>query len=285
MKNENWKIHPLAEMFPMMSEEELDELASDIKTNGLRHPIVRDKDDQIIDGRNRLEACKRARIEPEFILLEDGKDPVAFIISENVTRRHLTKGQRAMLAAKAKKSQDGSSGTNAFSGSSGTIRQFEEQLKVSHTGIAKALVILQFAPDLEPLIMSGAMPLNEGYEKARERQIDANSDEALMFKLKRDAPDLANEVAEEKLSLIDAIKALEERNEQRRRRCRSVAGSLDNILIFTGAISASTPESMIEELKKYLEPESFTANLKEANSETFKRAIKVLSGLTKDWKK
>ena|ERR1700756_1917171 len=283
MKDENWKIHPLAEMFPMMSEEELDELASDIKANGLRHPIVRDKDDQIIDGRNRLEACKRARIEPEFILLEDGKDPVAFIISENITRRHLTKGQRAMFAAKGRRLLNKHENERLFNKQS--FRELEEKIKISYSFIAFASVVLEFAPDLEGAVMSGAKTLNEAYEEARSRQIDANSDEALMFRLKRDAPDLAEEVTEEKLTLGNGIKALEERIEQRRRRCRSVAGSLDNILIFTGAISASTPESMIAELKEYLEPESFTANLKEANSETFKRAIKVLNGLTKDWKK
>jgi ParB-like chromosome segregation protein Spo0J len=284
MKDENWKIHPLADLFPMMSEEELDELASDIKTNGLQHPIVRDKNNNIIDGRNRLEACRRAEIKPEFTILEDGKDPVAFIISENVTRRHLTKGQRAMLAAKGR--QLGFSETKKNLGfSKTTLREIEEQINIAHSHIAYALVILDFAPDLEVAVMSGSMTLNEAYKQAKERQIDANSDEALMFRLKRDAPDLAEEVTEEKLTLGNGIKALEERIEQRRRRCRSVAGSLDNILIFTGAISASTPESMIAELKEYLEPESFTANLKEANSETFKRAIKVLSGLTKDWKK
>ena len=40
----NWrdriKVHPAADMFPMMSDDELDELAADIAKNGLRQPIV-----------------------------------------------------------------------------------------------------------------------------------------------------------------------------------------------------------------------------------------------------
>jgi len=52
------KIHLRAEMFPMMPEEELAELAEDIRENGLIHPIMLDTDGQVIDGRNRLAACK-----------------------------------------------------------------------------------------------------------------------------------------------------------------------------------------------------------------------------------
>ena len=72
------KVHPVAEMFPMMTEEELDELAEDIKQNGLLNPIIKDKDDVLIDGRNRLEACKRAGVEPVFETL-NGIEPAAYI--------------------------------------------------------------------------------------------------------------------------------------------------------------------------------------------------------------
>jgi ParB-like chromosome segregation protein Spo0J len=57
-------VHPYADAFPMMSDDKLDALADDIKVNGLLHPIIRDKDGRLVDGRNRLAACKRAGIEP-----------------------------------------------------------------------------------------------------------------------------------------------------------------------------------------------------------------------------
>lgn len=90
------KIHPVAEMFPMMSREELNEMAQSITKDGLIHPCVK-QGDVLIDGRNRLAACKIANVEPRFIEY-GGSSPVAFIISANLSRRHLDKGQKIALA-------------------------------------------------------------------------------------------------------------------------------------------------------------------------------------------
>src|SRR5262252_9757620 len=89
------KIHPAADLFPMMPDEELQELARDIAENGLIHPIIVDDQDQLIDGRNRLAACKMAGVKPRFEKL-NGSDPVLYILSVNIERRHLSKGQLAI---------------------------------------------------------------------------------------------------------------------------------------------------------------------------------------------
>ena len=44
-------VHPVASLFPMMSDEELYDLAEDIKANGQADPIVLDQHGQLIDGR------------------------------------------------------------------------------------------------------------------------------------------------------------------------------------------------------------------------------------------
>jgi ParB-like chromosome segregation protein Spo0J len=54
------KIHPAADVFPVMSGDELADLAADIKANGLIHPVAVDADDTVLDGRNRLKACEIA---------------------------------------------------------------------------------------------------------------------------------------------------------------------------------------------------------------------------------
>jgi hypothetical protein len=95
-------VHPAADAFPMMEEEELEELAADIKANGLQQPLVIDElngNPMLVDGRNRRKACRRAGVVPDYALL-DGQDPVAYILSANVHRRNLTKGQRAIVMAR-----------------------------------------------------------------------------------------------------------------------------------------------------------------------------------------
>ena len=100
------KVHPAAEEFDLLEGEELDELVADIRENGLQHPIVRDTGGVILDGRNRLEACKIAGVQPTFETYT-GEDPVAFIISANIHRRHLTKQRRAekIVAVLAKRTE------------------------------------------------------------------------------------------------------------------------------------------------------------------------------------
>jgi ParB-like chromosome segregation protein Spo0J len=66
-------VHPIADLFPMMTDEELANLAADIKANGLIHPVVLDKNGVLLDGRNRDRACQIAGIEPTTVLFEAGK--------------------------------------------------------------------------------------------------------------------------------------------------------------------------------------------------------------------
>lgn len=93
--------HPAAELFPMVREDELEKLASDIAANGLREPVVL-YEGQILDGRNRLRACELAGIEPRFEEWDGQGSPLAFVLSRNLHRRHLDESQRAVIAARAK---------------------------------------------------------------------------------------------------------------------------------------------------------------------------------------
>jgi hypothetical protein len=92
------KVHPIAQLFAMLSEEALTDLVADIKTQGLLNPIVLDEEGMLIDGRNRLRACELAGVDPRFERLS-GHDPVAFIFGQNVKRRHIGNCQSAMAAA------------------------------------------------------------------------------------------------------------------------------------------------------------------------------------------
>jgi hypothetical protein len=94
------KVHPVAKLLPMMTDDEIADLAADIKTQGLLNPIVLDEEGMLLDGRNRLRACELAGVEPRFDKL-NGYDPVAFIFGQNVKRRHVSERQIAVATAKA----------------------------------------------------------------------------------------------------------------------------------------------------------------------------------------
>jgi ParB-like chromosome segregation protein Spo0J len=61
------QTHPAAELFPMLAEHQLKELADDIRDRGLLEPVwivEHDGADVILDGRNRWQACVLAGVEP-----------------------------------------------------------------------------------------------------------------------------------------------------------------------------------------------------------------------------
>jgi ParB-like chromosome segregation protein Spo0J len=100
MTGKTFKFHPRADLFPLMEGEEFDALVADIKTNGLRTPIQL-SGGKILDGRNRYRACLAAGVEPSINRSEsDIGDPIAYVISANIHRRHLTAEQRRDLTAK-----------------------------------------------------------------------------------------------------------------------------------------------------------------------------------------
>jgi hypothetical protein len=97
------QYHELANEFPLLDEEELKELAADIEANGLLEPIVL-YGGKVLDGRNRYNACKKAgyKFGPEDVVLFEERypdeDPVLYVLSKNIYRRHLGVGQRAAVA-------------------------------------------------------------------------------------------------------------------------------------------------------------------------------------------
>lgn len=106
----------------MMEEEELEELTADIKAHGLLMPLLvghLDGQTVLVDGRNRREACRRAGVVPNHTVISDWEDPINYILSANIARRHMTKGQQAMAVAKI------------WSVSDQTSRQISDQTKVS----------------------------------------------------------------------------------------------------------------------------------------------------------
>lgn len=99
--NQEMKSHRYANLFPMCTEVEIQELAADIAKNGLRQPIVIDSDEMILDGRHRAAACKIAGVAPTYEpFVGSDEEKLSYVVSVNLHRRHLKTSQRAMVAAK-----------------------------------------------------------------------------------------------------------------------------------------------------------------------------------------
>lgn len=112
------KVHPAADLFPMMSDEELKVLAADIRKHKMQSPIMLwfdGKETYLLDGRNRLEAlerftkftlwdgpsdCFKDVVNFNYMRGDDIPDPYAFVISANIHRRHLTAEQKRELIGK-----------------------------------------------------------------------------------------------------------------------------------------------------------------------------------------
>ncbi len=103
MANAALRWHPAACIFPMLPDDELQDLADDIAKNGLREDILI-HDGLVLDGRNRLAACRIAQVEPRFSTFHGTKaEALALVWSKNRTRRHLDSSQAAVAEAKRAK--------------------------------------------------------------------------------------------------------------------------------------------------------------------------------------
>lgn len=103
MKKLPFEVHPAAEVFPMIKGRAFAELVEDVREHGVKEPIVF-WDGKLLDGRNRSMACIEVGLDPLNYAVDieggDGFDPVAYVLSANLHRRHLGETEREAIAAK-----------------------------------------------------------------------------------------------------------------------------------------------------------------------------------------
>jgi N6-adenosine-specific RNA methylase IME4 len=91
-------FHPLANIFPLLEGAEFEEFVADIHAHGVREPVWL-FEEKILDGRNRYRAAAVSGV-PCPMRPYEGDDPIGFVVSLNLKRRHLSESQRAMVAAR-----------------------------------------------------------------------------------------------------------------------------------------------------------------------------------------
>jgi hypothetical protein len=98
----------------------------------------------VLDGRNRLAACKIAIVEPQFKEFT-GDDPLGYVISLNLKRRHLNETQRAMIAAKIENMRQGERTDLEFNANLHKVSRGEAArlMNVSPRSVASAAQVLE----------------------------------------------------------------------------------------------------------------------------------------------
>lgn len=180
--------HPYADAFPMASEEELGELAESIAAVGLIHPIVLTPQGEVLDGRNRLAACKQAGVEPAFETREgDDDDYKEFVIGANTTGRRESMTVQIAAASTAlilghEKRKNGRWMRNSIIQNSGLQGSAErESLRCA------GLVMDELGPAHLIEVRDGEASLNKKYEQARRQKDEREQAEARKVEAERQA--------------------------------------------------------------------------------------------------
>jgi len=160
------EYHSIANIFPMMQNSELKKLADDIQATGLRNKIIL-YEGKILDGRNRFEACQLVGVEPEYGEYDED-EPLKYVISQNLHRRHLNESQRAVVASRL---------ANMEKHIHKDDRQIclsqpeaAEMMNVSERMIRIVKAIERDAPELIPKIDSGDMTVNSATTEVKRAQ-------------------------------------------------------------------------------------------------------------------
>jgi ParB-like chromosome segregation protein Spo0J len=244
-----FEIYPAAALFPMLLPVELQELAEDIRENGLREPIKLDHTGRwLVDGRNRLAACEIAGVEPRFERLAEGADLKAYVMSYNVMRRHMAAGQRAMSVAMIYPDP----ATRGRGRKSFVAKDFSE------AALSKARAVLRFSRALAQSVMDGHTKLDAAYDQATLHERDREQRERHLRQLADVAPDLVERVERRELELNEAILIWQGRDVEARKARMSLFELLRNL---GGAIGQFSERPSVSEIADLIKIEAYRDEL------------------------
>jgi ParB-like chromosome segregation protein Spo0J len=160
-----YQFHELCMLFPPCTDNELEELRNDIACNGLRTPITL-YENKILDGRNRATACLMCGVEPRYKEYT-GDEPLNFVISKNMCRRHLSESQRAMVAAKVLEYRSAASSISQ--------KQAAASLNISERSVRDAARVREnAAPEVVEAVERGDKTVHAAVKEMRQSQLNAD---------------------------------------------------------------------------------------------------------------
>ncbi len=169
-QKKTYSFHAYSEFFPLLEGDDLEALVLDIQEHGQIHPIILYKG-SILDGRNRFRACQIAGVTPRFEEFKGTEaEALDYATSLNLTRRHLTTAQRAILAVQLLPHEKEKALRRMKSGTENPPQNFAEgsdkgeaiqiagkKVGVSSETIRQAKNIAETAPDVVKAVVSGVV--------------------------------------------------------------------------------------------------------------------------------
>jgi hypothetical protein len=152
-------FHPLADVFPLLEGGEFDDLVADIAASGLCEAVWL-YEGQILDGRNRYRACQALSRD---CATRDypGHDPLGFVLSMNLQRRHLDASQRGMIAARLATMRQGERTDLVEISTKLSQEQAAGLVHVSRETVVAAKKVLQDgAPELAQAVEAGTLTVS-----------------------------------------------------------------------------------------------------------------------------
>lgn len=202
------QFHEVANIFPLMGDEEYAALRDDIAKNGQLQPVYTYQG-KIVDGRNRYRACLDLGIEPTSEEWSGVGSLASFVVSLNLKRRHLTSGQKAAVAleilpmledeARARYKATVGRPSNAEKSSQkidaiiDPARAAEQAAQIVGTNrqyVSDAKRIKEQAPAMFEQVKAGAMTLTDAKREIKEEKREAIREQNR--ELTKHAPAVAN---------------------------------------------------------------------------------------------
>jgi len=164
--------HPVAENWPLASEEQHQTLAASIAAQGVKEPVTVTRSGLLLDGRNRLRAAQDANVPCPYVVVDDMDDEAAwaFCTARNDERRHTTSSQRAIVAARDPRFQPKKGGATLESTNVGTLKTAELAASAHSTSrryVEQARFIIATDPDTEARVLAGEQPIDKAFTEAK----------------------------------------------------------------------------------------------------------------------
>lgn len=291
------RVHPDADLFPMMADDELEELVKSIRENGLREPVVtaeipgetfdlKSKTVKVIvDGRNRLRACELAGVEPTFRQLDDDEDIHEFIFDANA-RRNLSKGQLAMKLAlrwpegigpgKSSDSDPAMRPAAGLIGGKKPLNRIQEARRVlAHDHELAVQVLHGRNGSGESLSLDAALDIVKESESAVAK---ADDDIRRLSRLRKEAPDLAELVDAGNLKLRVAMSELSDRHEEAKRTAAAFGTVVfESASKMSSLFGTDSPQSIVDHMRR------FRSMVGHVSAEDLRRASDGLQQIASKW--